>query len=136
MTLQHRITAALESQKGATQAGLARACGIQRASVHAWVHGPTDSIDGKYLTTAADYLGVDPHWLATGQGEMKASKPRHVGALWKDADYSRPSLVNLRQVPVIGTTQGGFPDRVWTDGDLPVGGGEEYADCKKNVSLA
>ena len=136
MTLQHRIAAALESQKGATQAGLARACGISRASVHAWLHGPTESIDGKYLTTAAEYLGVTPHWLATGQGQMKASKPEHVGALWRDSDYPRPNLVNLRRVPVIGTTQGGFPDRAWTDGDIPVGGAEEYAECSTTDSNA
>jgi len=49
---------------------LAKACGISRASVNAWVNGKTDSIDGKYLTTAAYYLGVSAHWLSTGEGPM------------------------------------------------------------------
>lgn len=53
-----------------TQAGLARACGVTRPSVNAWVSGKAKSIDGRYLTTAASYLGVDPHWLATGHGGM------------------------------------------------------------------
>jgi len=70
MSLSDRINAALSGGKGLTQAGLARACGISRASVNAWVNGKTDSIDGKYLTTAAAYLGVSAHWLSTGEGPM------------------------------------------------------------------
>lgn len=70
MALSDRINAALAAKKGLTQAGLARACGISRASVNAWVNGKTDSIDGKFLTTAAAYLGVNAHWLSTGEGPM------------------------------------------------------------------
>ena len=138
MTLQHRITTAIATKKGATQAGLARACGISRASVNAWFHGPTESIDGKYLTTAAEYLGVDPHWLATGQGEMAAHDPDKIMPLWGNEQRIRPNLINLRQVPVIGTTQGGLSDREWTDGEFPVGGFDEYAECStadKNAFL-
>lgn len=60
-----------------TQAGLARACLVSRPSVNAWVSGKSKSIDGKYLTTAATYLGVNPHWLATGKGEMLPSDVGH-----------------------------------------------------------
>lgn len=70
MSLAERIKGALERSPELSQSGLARACGIARASVNAWVHGKTDSIDGKYLTTAASYLGVSPHWLSTGRGAM------------------------------------------------------------------
>lgn len=70
MSLSTRIRAALDSGNSLTQAGLARACGISRASVNAWVNGKTDSIDGKFLTTAAAYLGVQAHWLSTGEGDM------------------------------------------------------------------
>ena len=126
MTLKDRIRAALESKVGATQAGLARACNIKRSSVNAWVHGGTESIDGKYLTTAAEYLGVDPHWLATGAGSMGARDEAPPSGM---TEYARPNLVNLRQVPVVGTTQGGLPDRIWTDGGYPVGGFEDYAEC-------
>lgn len=73
MSLKSRIAAAFAATPGITQAGLARACGISRASVNAWVHGQTESIDGKYLTTAALYMQVDAHWLATGEGEMTPS---------------------------------------------------------------
>jgi SOS-response transcriptional repressor LexA len=70
MTLKQHIAHALAANPELSQAGMARACGISRASVNGWFSGKTDSIDGKYLTTAALYLGVNPHWLATGRGEM------------------------------------------------------------------
>lgn len=73
MSLKDRLATALSQRPGLTQAGLATACGITRASVNAWVHGKTDSIDGKYLTTAATYLGVSAHWLSTGEGDMLAN---------------------------------------------------------------
>ncbi len=72
MSLSARIRLSLEQNPLLTQSGMARACGISRASVNAWVSGKTESIDGKYLTTAASYLGVSPHWLATGEGAMQA----------------------------------------------------------------
>ena len=72
MSLSARIRLSLEQNPLLTQSGMARACGISRASVNAWVSGKTESIDGKYLTTAATYLGVSPHWLATGEGAMQA----------------------------------------------------------------
>lgn len=70
MALSDRIRAALANGPDLSQSGLAKACGISRASVNAWVNGKTDSIDGKYLTTAAYYLGVSAHWLSTGEGPM------------------------------------------------------------------
>lgn len=70
MALSDRIRAALANGSDLSQSGLAKACGISRASVNAWVNGKTDSIDGKYLTTAAYYLGVSAHWLSTGEGPM------------------------------------------------------------------
>ena len=71
MALSDRIRAALANGSDLSQSGLAKACGISRASVNAWVNGKTDSIDGKYLTTAAYYLGVSAQWLSTGEGPMR-----------------------------------------------------------------
>lgn len=70
MKLAERLKRAAMHKEQFSQAGLARVCGISRPSVHAWFSGKTHSIDGKYLTTVAEYLGVQPHWLATGEGEM------------------------------------------------------------------
>lgn len=38
------------------------------------------------------------------------------------------SRKNVRHVFVIGRTQGGLPERIWTDGDYPVGASDEYAE--------
>ena len=108
MSLKDRIAVALSQRPGLTQAGLAAACGITRASVNAWVHGKTDSIDGKFLTTAANYLGVSAHWLATGEGEMIPSittaNVRHstgqpVASLGDDDDHS-DDYIQIRESEV------------------------------------
>lgn len=77
MALSDRLQLVFREKPHLSQAGLARACGISRASVNAWARGPTDSIDGKYLTTAAAYLGVSPHWLSTGRGEISVGQVAH-----------------------------------------------------------
>lgn len=94
MRLAERISKAVEaaSARGVvlTQSGLARACGISRASVHAWFHGDTDSIDGKHLTTAAAYLGVNAHWLSTGSGNM-LHQVGQVSSLGPVTNFGTPS---------------------------------------------
>jgi phage repressor protein C with HTH and peptisase S24 domain len=35
---------------------------------------------------------------------------------------------NIRRVFVVGRAQGGLPERLWTDGDYPVGATDEYAE--------
>lgn len=41
-----------------------------------------------------------------------------------------------RKVWVIGNGQGGFPDRIWGDGDYPVGASDEYAQVATDDSHA
>lgn len=98
MALSDRINAALSVGKGLTQAGLARACGISRASVNAWVNGKTDSIDGKYLTTAAAYLGVSAHWLSTGEGPMLpgSGATAHTQAVPLDDNPQYPAIRRVK----------------------------------------
>ena len=75
-----------------------------------------------------------------GAGTVEAHRAqaaaRQLPMFDSSSEYARPNLVNLRRVPVIGTTQGGLPDRVWGDGDIPVGGAEEYAECSTTDSSA
>ena len=96
MRLDDRISKAFEmaSARGVvlTQSGLAKACGISRASVHAWLHGDTGSIDGKNLTTAAAYLGVNPHWLGTGSGDM-LNQVGHVSSIGPVTNFGTPSAI-------------------------------------------
>lgn len=66
-TLKERITRAMRDAK-MRQADLMRACGVSRGAVSQWVKGDTKKLDGDNLTKAARALGVNPHWLATGEG--------------------------------------------------------------------
>lgn len=72
-TLSQRIQTALSGPPKKTQAALARACGISPPSVNAWVKGETKTIEGQNLLNASKFLGVNPRWLATGEGQMLPS---------------------------------------------------------------
>lgn len=43
-----------------------------------------------------------------------------------DIQYSAEEM-KFRPIPVIGRAQGGMPERIWTDGDYPVGATDKYA---------
>lgn len=73
-TLKQRLQSALE-KAGITQAELARRVKISRASVSAWFTGETQTIEGQNLLKAAEVLGVDAQWLATGEGD-RIGEPR------------------------------------------------------------
>ncbi len=53
---------------GVTQQQLAEACGLTTAAVSKWEQGLTDSVLAANLYCVADFLRVDPRWLATGDG--------------------------------------------------------------------
>lgn len=64
--------------------------------------------------------GVSTTWLLEGTGGMTVAGTT-------DEQYPVSSATS-RPVWVIGKGQGGVPERVWTDGDFPVGASDEYAD--------
>jgi len=69
------LDAAIKAGRLRNQAELATRVGISRASVSAWLTGDTQTIEGPNLLKAADALGVDPQWLATGEGQ-RLEEPR------------------------------------------------------------
>lgn len=123
MALSDRIRAALPKGSGLSQSGLAKACGISRASVNAWANGKTDSIDGKFLTTAASYLGVSAHWLSTGEGPMLPGEPSGLPSL---ANTSPGPDIRGR-VPLISWVQAGE----WCNAadPHPPGQADRWMDC-------
>lgn len=68
-TLSSRLKLALRDA-GMTQADLARACGISRASVADQVTGATKSMRASTAAKAARALGVRVEWLINGIGPM------------------------------------------------------------------
>lgn len=63
------LDAAIKAGRLRNQAELATRVGISRASVSAWLTGDTQTIEGPNLLKAAEVLGVDAQWLATGEGQ-------------------------------------------------------------------
>lgn len=122
MALSDRIRAALPKGSGLSQSGLAKACGISRASVNAWVNGKTDSIDGKFLTTAASYLGVSAHWLSTGEGPMLPGAEHQVAH-----SNTLPGPAIRGQVPLISWVRAG--ELCESHDNYHPGDAEHWMDC-------
>lgn len=122
MALSDRIRAALPKGSGLSQSGLAKACGISRASVNAWANGKTDSIDGKFLTTAASYLGVSAHWLATGEGPMLPGAEHQV-----THSNTLPGPAIRGQVPLISWVRAG--ELCESHDNYHPGDAEHWMDC-------
>lgn len=62
-----------------TQQQIADRCGISNRTISAWENGKADGILAENLFCVADFLRVNPRWLATGRG---SSDPE--SALGKD----------------------------------------------------
>lgn len=66
-----------------------------------------------------EILGISAVWVREGKGPHAVADQL--------ISYSLSSG-NTRKVWVVGKGQGGFPERIWTDGDYPVGATDEYAE--------
>jgi phage repressor protein C with HTH and peptisase S24 domain len=73
MNLADRIKLAIR-QSDKTKKALASAVGVSPSAVTQWTNGSTKSFEGENLVKVARFLEVSPDWLATGKGEMKATK--------------------------------------------------------------
>ena len=81
------------------------------------------------MAEAPDVPRLVDRWLKT-----RGTPAAHLADITLSlADEAAPELEthrmrNSRPVWVVGMTQGGMPERVWTDGDHPTGATDEYAD--------
>lgn len=66
-----------------------------------------------------ELIGCSATWISDGVGQM----------LLSNTEGTYPvSTTNYKRVWVIGNGQGGLPERIWTDGDFPVGASNEFAE--------
>lgn len=72
-TLSERLQFALGRNPDLSQAGLAKACDVRPPSVTDWLSGRTKKMEGANLLMAAQFLDVNPWWLATGKGPVARS---------------------------------------------------------------
>jgi phage repressor protein C with HTH and peptisase S24 domain len=93
------------------------------------------------LKAVADALKTTPEYLLFGQ--LNAERVGDTPSIGRPSD--EPALPNqpiplqyqvstskFRRVLVVGRAQGGLPERIWTDGDYPVGATDEYAEIATN----
>lgn len=77
--LSDRLKLAIkQSNPKIKQVDLANACKIRASSVSDWMNGRTKNLEGSHLLAAAEILGVNPRWLATGQGKMGAQSKNQI----------------------------------------------------------
>lgn len=61
-----------------SKSALARACGVERASVTEWTNGKTKDPKLAPFFLACDALHLNPRWLGLGQGPIEPL-PEHAG---------------------------------------------------------
>lgn len=85
-TINGRFADAMRAAGFRTQVEFARAAGLSKQTVGDWMHGRTANIRPENLVRAADALGVEIRWLATGEG------PRRRRALLPDVQEAAEIL--------------------------------------------
>lgn len=105
--------------KGLTQDALAKLVGMSQGTL-----GEAEKLanGSTYTAQIAAVCGVSELWLATGEGEM-LRRPQGLEA----AQQVRPGKIH--EVAVVGRGNGGLmPEKIWLDGDYPVGATGEVAE--------
>ncbi|HDR9159697.1 TPA: helix-turn-helix transcriptional regulator [Burkholderia vietnamiensis] len=131
------LSAARKLGKGIERlADLAKALNQSEQTINNWAYrGNGVSKQGRLL--AQERLGINATWIGDGTGPEMASGPSVATDIRHPSLLQYPvSLKNFRMVFVIGQAQGGLPERIWTDGDYPVGAADEYAEIATTDSHA
>lgn len=100
---------------------LSDAIGMSYQGVRKVVRNETKSMEAGNLLKIAKHLNISSVWLESGDGHMEL--PAN--------DTGTPVEIPLGAIPidpnknkriwVVGKGAGGLPERIWTDGDYPVG---------------
>jgi hypothetical protein len=87
---------------GKDKTGLVKATGESKGVIGAWISGHTPKIsDPATLFLAADFLEVNPFWLATGKGSLLHdidSRIRRINSLCLDKQLNDADLVALNAI--------------------------------------
>ena len=68
MDIRERIKAIISEKADLTVRSVSLAAGLSDSALHKFLTGATDSVTLKTVDKLADALGVDPMWLAYGEG--------------------------------------------------------------------
>lgn len=107
---------------------LADAVGVSESQLSQWANGSADSKTGKPRGMRPESCRrieaatkKPPGWMDAEHAGAAPQPPTASGGM------TRTAMRAPRAVPVVGRARGGFPERVWGDGDQPVGITDEYA---------
>lgn len=109
-TLHERISAAIHTYllennlKKIDRNEMAAFCRVSVAAVGQWINGKTNSLDGYTNARVAQYLNVNPHWLA---GDPKYSMDSDLSTLDNNVDYKSRFNLGGAGVPVISWVAAG-----------------------------
>lgn len=125
MNLQQRMAVAFPPpHRRGLYAEIARLCGVSAPTVTAWFNKPEkvatiDRANAEKICARYD-LEISPAWLSDGLGRQAMPAATPASAI----PYNN---TKVRDIPVVGKGSGGeMPERIWTDGDHPVG---ETGEC-------
>jgi transcriptional regulator with XRE-family HTH domain len=133
----HQRIKALRKQRGLTQTVLGEMVGVTYQAVQQWEKAKS-APDRRLLEAVANALNTTPEYLLFGaSNEPGGGENTDRGASGEAGSESTTKVLplgysvnskNFRRVCVVGRGQGGLPERIWTDGDYPVGATDEFAE--------
>lgn len=119
-TLAERLKYAMEilPPKKIKGVDLARAVGVKPPSVSDWLSGKSKTMEGENLLKAAKFLGVNPNWLASGNGTATDKNKHDI----KEEELSNILFrdLSLHKIPVFDYVQAGLWKEVSYDGATPL----------------
>lgn len=126
-TLAKRVKE-LRKERKLNQEQLAEAAGMSQSDISKIERG--DMLQTTKIAQLARALKCDAYWLATGDGDLEIPHLSSIFAAQEPRTEFQPVRPGkMHQIPVLGQGAGGsLPERIWTDGDFPVGATNEYAD--------
>lgn len=120
-TRRQRLRLLINEHYGGVQAKFLDATGMNQGELSSLLR---DKSFGERKARKIEALaGIAAGWLDSLPSNEKTNEsgPGHPVPLTYAVD-----LTKFREIPVIGKAQGGLPDRIWTDGDYPVGVTDQY----------
>jgi len=117
-TLSERLKLAMKGPPKVVQSDLAAACKVTAPSVNDWLSGKTKNIVGETLFLAAEYLNVDPRWLAGGKGNMRPDESKQASN--KHDEHAKimellgfdPTALSVNQLKLVRTSSKVSDDKV------------------------
>lgn len=118
----------LRKERGLTQAALALAAGVTQGTVGNLESGLRGY--GESIVDLAAALQVTPEYLRleTDEPARPVSANDSSAAPQIPVDAVMVNQAKIKRVWVVGKGAGGIPERIWTDGDYPVGVTDEYGE--------